>query len=162
MKTYPYTKSDFKIVPRYSKIMKIFPILFIVICLVSCTKETAEDYIKKGIVEENKSHFDKAVSFFDVAIKIDSSYADSYYHRGVCYFYMSKPDKALNDYTKAIKLQPTFSDAYQERGSLLFTLGEYELALRDFDYAIKLSPENKDLYSYRALVKKKLSKIPHK
>jgi tetratricopeptide (TPR) repeat protein len=134
--------------------MKQYWPLFILLLFCSCNKETADDCIKKGIIEENNSHFDKAISYFDAAIHIDSTYADSYYHRGICYYYLLKPDLALNDYSKAIQLQPFFLVAYEERASLLYILGEYELSVHDYDYAIKLNPKNKELYASRKLVLK--------
>ena len=111
--------------------------------------------LKIAFEAEKNLHYKQAISYFDAAIAIDSSYADSFYHRGICYIYMFQPQKAIADHTKAIALQPNFIAAYQERASIYYVVGEYDLGLKDINFVLQLDPKNKASMDVKALLLEK-------
>jgi tetratricopeptide (TPR) repeat protein len=60
--------------------------------------------------------YDKAISDFTEAIKLDPNYAIAYFDRGMVYDETKDYDKAISDYTQAIRLDPFNFDAYNNRG----------------------------------------------
>lgn len=135
--------------------MKSYLLFFIL--LISCHKQTPDDLLQKAYAEEKNLKYNEAISYFNAAIALDSSYADSFYHRGICYIYMVQPQKAVADYTKAIALQPNFLAAYHERASIYYAVAEYNLVLKDINFALQLDPKNKTSLNIKALLLEKIS-----
>ena len=131
------------------------PYLLFFILLLSCQKQTPDDLLQKAFDAEKNLKYNEAISYFNAAIALDSSYADSFYHRGICYIYMFQPQKAIADYTKAIALQPNFIAAYQERASIYYAVGEYDLGLKDINFVLQLDPKNKASMDVKALLLEK-------
>ena len=134
---------------------KILYLLFLV--LHSCGNTIQNDLLQKAFEAEKNLQYNKAINYFNAAVKENFMCADNYYHRGICYAYMVKPYKAIEDYSKAIKLQPNFLAAYQERASIYYAVAEYDLGLKDINFALQLDPKNKLSLNIKALFLEKIS-----
>lgn len=130
------------------------PYLFFLF-LISCQKQTPDDLLQKAFAAEKNLKYNEAISYFNAAIALDSSYSDTFYHRGICYVYLVQPHKAVADYTKAIALQPKFLAAYHERASIYYAVAEYDLGLKDINFALQLDPNNKTSLNIKALLLEK-------
>jgi tetratricopeptide (TPR) repeat protein len=131
------------------------PYFLFFLLFLSCQKQPPDDLLQKAFAAEKNLKYHEAISYFNAAIALHSSYADSFYHRGICYVYLVQPHKAIADYTKAIALQPNFIAAYQERASIYYVVGEYDLGLKDINFVLQLDPKNKASMDVKTLLLEK-------
>ncbi|MHC1790001.1 LysM peptidoglycan-binding domain-containing protein [Solidesulfovibrio sp.] len=109
----------------------------------------SEAAFEKGIEFGKQNKFQKAVEFFDKAIKLNPNRADFYASRGHAHYYLGQYPKAIDDYTKAIEKNPTFALAYSMRGLSRARSGRHPQAVEDFNKAISLGPNEADYYKGR-------------
>lgn len=60
-----------------------------------------------------KQDFPKAISFFNQAILVDSTYADAYFNRGYSYELSGDKESAKADYQKVLQLNPDYKNIKQ-------------------------------------------------
>jgi tetratricopeptide (TPR) repeat protein len=89
-----------------------------------------------------KGDYDKAISHYDQAIRLDPKVARAYHGRGVAYFHKGQYDKAITSYSDAIRLEPKNDSAFFDRGLARWQKGESREALVDFKQAIQLNSKN--------------------
>jgi LysM repeat protein/Flp pilus assembly protein TadD len=109
----------------------------------------AEAAFEKGIEFGKQNKFQKAIEFFDKAIKLAPNRADFFASRGHAHYYLAQYPKAIDDYTKAIEKNPTFALAYSMRGLSRARSDRYPQAIEDFNKAIGLGPNEADYYKGR-------------
>lgn len=90
---------------------------------------------------------DKAIHFLDIAIKLNSKFADSYNNRGIALAANKKYSEAVQDYNNAINLKINYVDAYLNKGIALNKLKKFTEARRITEHAIKLEPSNAKAYN---------------
>ena len=66
----------------------------------------AKTYYNSGMAYYKKQEYDKAITAFSEARKINPDYSEAYYNRGNAYWGEVDFDKAIVDYDKAIELNP--------------------------------------------------------
>jgi tetratricopeptide (TPR) repeat protein len=76
-------------------------------------------YCGRGDVYLAKKDYDKAISEYTKAIKLDPKNVDAYYNRALVYEYKNDYDKAISDYSEVIRLEPNSSAGTEY-------LGKYE------------------------------------
>jgi LysM repeat protein/Flp pilus assembly protein TadD len=109
----------------------------------------AEAAFEKGIEFGKQNKFQKAIEFFDKAIKLNAGRADFFASRGHAHYYLAQYPKAIDDYTKAIEKNPNFALAYSMRGLSRARSDRYPQAIEDFNRAISLGPNEADYYKGR-------------
>jgi LysM repeat protein/Flp pilus assembly protein TadD len=109
----------------------------------------AEAAFEKGIEFGKQNKFQKAIEFFDKAIKLNANRADFFASRGHAHYYLAQYPKAIDDYTKAIEKNPSFALAYSMRGLSRARSDKYQQAVEDFNKAISLGPTEADYYKGR-------------
>jgi len=90
-------------------------------------------------------HFDepqKAIEFFEKAVKVDPDYSEAYNNLGYSYEKMGNFEDAIPYYRKAIAnpLYSTVEKAYINMGNAYYRLSRYEAALSSFKEAAKRAP----------------------
>ena len=111
--------------------------------------DLAAAHHNRGYVYYVKGEYDRAVTEYDKAIRLDPNDGDYYNHRGNAFYSKGDYDRALADYGQAIKLKPDFAVAYANGGGTRSIRGEYDRAIADYDKAIRLDPNNADFYKNR-------------
>lgn len=113
-----------------------------------------------------KKQWDKAVKFFDNAIKADPNNVDAYIGRSLANLQMGNGDKALEDANAAVEKSPNSALAYAQRGLVQKVLGKNGDAEKDFTKAIELNPkyawalgQRADIYSRQKKQDKALADI---
>ena len=91
--------------------------------LASADKEDTDNpavdaYCLKGLMCASDGQYDKAISAYSEAIKLDPNYSFSYVGRGDAYAAKGDLDRALVDYDCAARLDPQ-NDAAKERANVL-------------------------------------------
>ena len=120
----------------------------------------AETAFEKGIEFGKQNKFQKAIEFFDKAIKLNPNRADYFASRGHAHYYTTQYPKAIDDYTKAIEKNPSFALAYSMRGLSRARSGRYPQAIEDFNKAISLGPNEADYYKGRGFTYLHLKQYP--
>jgi len=110
---------------------------------------TAQDFFNSGNAYLDEGDYDRAITDYTQAIKLNNNFADAYYNRGNAYFYKDDYDRAIADYTQVIRLNPNDADAYDNRGNAYCKKGDYDRAIADCTQAIKLNPNSDLAYSNR-------------
>ena len=110
------------------------------------------DCIKKGVhFFENRS-YDKAIEYYNIAIRLKSDSAIAYNNRGNAYSAQGKYNKAVEDYNEAIRLKPNYVEAYYNRGNLYAKRGKYEEAIKDYTKAINVNPKLSGAFNNRGIL----------
>ena len=100
-------------------------------------------YNNRGIHYFDIGEFDKAIEYFNKAIRLDPEFAIAYYNRGCAYNEKGDYDRAIGDYNKAVVLKPDHAVIYLSRGSVYHNMGNYEQAVEDYDNTVRLCPDYK-------------------
>ncbi|KAJ7582835.1 hypothetical protein C8J56DRAFT_865104 [Mycena floridula] len=95
---------------------------------------------------------DKAINFFQSALRVDARHYNAWYGLGTCYLRMSKIRLAEYHYRKAVEIHPHNAVLLGCVGMAVERRGERATALSLFDDAVRISPDN-------ALVRYRRAKI---
>ena len=118
----------------------------------SGAENDAEAYYKRGEEYLEEEDYDKAISEFTEAIRLNPKYAEAYSKRGAAYANKGDYDIAMSDYNEAIRLKPNYAEAYSDRGIMYAGKGNYDKALSDLNKAIRLNPKYARAYYHRGYV----------
>src|SRR3989339_240809 len=106
----------------------------------------------RGKVYQERGVYNKALSDYEQAIKIDPNCYEAYYNRGITYQTISKYDEALLDYDQAIKINPNYKQAFNNRGVVYYNKKDYKKAFFDYNQAIKIDKNYSEAYNNRGTV----------
>ncbi len=109
----------------------------------------AKGYFDSGRASFGRKEYDKAISDFSEAIRLDRNFADAYNNRGLAYYLKQNYDNAFSDYNEAIRLDPNHAEAYKNRGNAYYDNGNLYKAISDYNEAIRLNPNDADAYNNR-------------
>jgi len=109
----------------------------------------AEAYSDRGFAYFLEEEYDKAISDYDEAIRLNPKLAKAYFGRGFTYHKIGDYDKAVSDYSQAIRLNLKFADAYYYRGRVYHYKEDYDRAISDYNQAIRLNPNDAEAYYKR-------------
>jgi len=98
---------------------------------------------------KHKLVFEKAMSDFNQAIRLDPNDAVNYYERGSAYQMKREYDNAITDYNQALKRNPGYLEVYKNRREAYFSKGDYNHTIADCDQTILLDPNDIVAYNYR-------------
>lgn len=124
-------------------------------------------FSNRGVEWRIKGDYERAISDYDDAIRLDPDYADAYYNRCIAYNRQRKFDLALPDCNQAIALGPgantlnatgqeklsadrSKSDYYTQRGVAYHGRNEIDRAIADYGAALRLYPKNVAALNNRA------------
>jgi len=147
------------------------------IAIAACTKDIesgrfrghtlAIKYNDRGVIWSAMKEYDRALTDYGDAIRVDPRYADAYYNRCVAYNRKQFFDSAVGSCDDAIKLGPdknalnaagdnrlsperSKSDYFTQRGIAYHGKQDFEHAIADYDEAIRLDPNNTAASNNRA------------
>ncbi len=93
---------------------------------------------------DKKGPYDKAISVYNKAIKINPRDSMALLSRGYAYQLKEQYDKAISDYSEALEINPKIANAYVNRGILMSKLGYAKMACYDWKRLCELG----DCYYY--------------
>ncbi|XP_050212445.1 outer envelope protein 64, chloroplastic [Mercurialis annua] len=106
-------------------------------------ERSAEMAKEKGNQAFKEKQWQKAISCYTEAIKLNGKNATYYSNRAAAYLEVGSFLQAEADCTKAINLDKKNVKAYFRRGTAREMIGYYKEAIEDFQYALVLEPTNK-------------------
>ena len=108
-------------------------------------------YFYRGAAYYYKGDYDRAITDYDQAIRLQPDLAGAYYNRGLTYADKGDYDRAIADYDQAIRLRPDLAEAYYNRGNAYADKGDTDRAIADYDQAIQLRPDYATAYYNRGV-----------
>ncbi|KAL2254422.1 outer envelope protein 64, mitochondrial [Sesamum indicum] len=117
--------------------------------------DAAELLKEKGNAAYKGKQWNKAVSYYSEAIKLNDANATYYSNRAAAYLELGCFQQAEEDCSRAISLDKKYVKAYLRRGTARESLLLYREALQDFKHALVLEPQNK----VASLAEKRLRKL---
>ncbi|MEM6738061.1 MAG: tetratricopeptide repeat protein [Bacteroidota bacterium] len=109
--------------------------------------------------DQNIDNCKNAISKFNEAINIDSTYKNLFYNRALCYFKLKQYTNAINDYNIAVNQEPTSADVIYGRALAYLFLTDSVSACNDLQSAIDLGFEY-DIENFNNLCQKLAKKNP--
>ena len=106
-------------------------------------------YVHRGHAFLEEKRFDRALSDFEQAIKINPKNPQAYFYRGSAYSQIGKHQQAIKAYDRAIHLQPDFVEAYFNRGTAYGRLRNFTKSIADLSAAIGFDPALGKAYANR-------------
>jgi len=94
-------------------------------------------YYNRGTEYKDKEQYDRAITDFNEALRLNPKYPSAYNNRGIAYYKKGDHDRAIADYTQAINLEPK-SNRYYNRGLAWRDKGDKNRAIADFTEAERL------------------------
>ena len=115
------------------------------------TPTTAEEFRSRGWTFVERRDWDRAITDFNEAIRLDPNFARAYRNRSVAYFRKGDHNRALADANQSIRIDPNNYNSYSNRGWLYLEMGDNDRAIADYSEAIRLDDPNADSYNNRGL-----------
>jgi len=106
-------------------------------------------YKKRGVAYSAEKQYDKAISDYNKALKIEVNDEEIYYNRGNAYLEIGEYEKAILDYTYALKIKPNDPKIYYNRANVYIKIRDYEKAISDYNEALKINPNYIEAYINR-------------
>jgi len=94
-----------------------------------------------GVISSEQGDQEKAINYFEKAVKIKPDYVDALNNLGNAYAQQDDYEKAINCYQKSIKANPNMAFAYSNLGSVLCWQDKLEQANTYFQKAIEIKPD---------------------
>ena len=77
-----------------------------------------------------------AIKMFNIALSINSNYAEAHFNLGVIYHDLGRLDDAVDCYSRAIAINPNYPDAHNNLGTSLYDLGQLQASIESLEWAI--------------------------
>ena len=125
------------------------------------------DFIGVGVTHTNNELlsrekiilYEKAISDYNEALKLDPNNYIIYAERGRAYESKREYNKAIEDFTHAIKINSNSPTIYNDLGNTFSKTGEYDMAIANLNQAIKLDSKSPTLYNNRGMVYSRMGSI---
>lgn len=111
--------------------------------------QRAKKHMRRGHSRYKKRDYDKALSEYNQAIRIDPESFNAYFWRGRTFIKTGRYNEATDDFMKATELNPRYAEAYNNLGWIFGRRKKYDESIYYLDWSIKLAPENGWAYFYR-------------
>jgi tetratricopeptide (TPR) repeat protein len=95
-------------------------------------------HFQRGSEWNERGAYDRAITDYDAALRLNPKLARAYYARGNAWAGKGESDKAIADYDAAIRLNPKDTAPLIGRAVELTVKGEYARAIADYDAAIAI------------------------
>ena len=102
--------------------------------------KVAKELYTKGLVVFLEKDYEKALSYFEEAVKKNPHYAEAYCQIGYCHSQLSHYEEAIESFKQAILLNPDYTVAHYGLGWIYSQLGCYQQAIESFRQAINFKP----------------------
>lgn len=128
---------------------------------IDASPSSAELFLARGLLNNSKEKYSKALSDFDKAIALNekSNAFAAYYNRGIAFSFLEEYDSAIADFDKAAELDPGNPNVYYSRGLAYYQMENYEPSVNDFLKSDALNPNNPVTYYNLGMAFSKLDKL---
>lgn len=99
------------------------------------------NYAKGEVLRYGQKDYNKALRYYDTAIKSNGQMVDAYSSKAIVYLEMQKPKDGMKVCDDALKKFPNEPDLYFVRGLLNYQLGRPKLSIGDYDKLLSLDAD---------------------
>src|SRR5690348_6558659 len=108
-------------------------------------------HTSRGLAFRLKNDYERAISDYNEAIRLNPKNAIAYNNRGVAQRIRNIYDPAIADLSQAIRLSPGNATSYKERGMAYRQKNELDRAIADLNQSIRLNPTDAGAYTERGI-----------
>jgi tetratricopeptide (TPR) repeat protein len=112
---------------------------------ISSNEEALEMY-SKGIEASKQEHFQKAITYYEQALKIDPKFAFAWDNIGICYRRLENYDKALEAYQNSLKIDPNGTMPLQNIAIVYQYKKQYDKAIAAYEKLGEIDKDNPEIY----------------
>lgn len=104
----------------------------------------SEFYYQRGLVNNGRGKYRRAIADFDKLINTDSGTElfKVFLNRGISLMNILEYERATDDFTKSIELNGNNASAYHSRGMLNYQLRDFNASVLDFKKALEINVNN--------------------
>ncbi len=102
---------------------------------------SAEELYNTGLIFLWIEDYEKALSYFEKAVKEYPRYADAYFCIGYCNDELGRYTKAIDAYKQTIRINPDDAEAHSNLGVVYGKLGRHTKAIDAYKQAIRINPD---------------------
>ncbi len=99
-------------------------------------KNLENAYFYSGMIYLTDKKYDKAIGFFEKAIKIESAASDNHYYLGVALYETGKTKEAIKYLKNAVMFEPKFAQAHYYLGKAYEDSGNKKEAKKEYQKAV--------------------------
>ena len=85
--------------------------------------------------------YEKALPYFEMAVKKNPRYSEAYFNIGHCNDKLGRFTEAIEAYKQGIRIKPDYAEAHNDLGTTYGELGLYTEAIEAFKQAIRIKPD---------------------
>lgn len=117
-------------------------VLFLFIIFEQFNTYTSSIYLLKAVNYTKTGDWNRAISDYDQAVKLDPHNLDAQYFLASAYYDSDKKmaDKALAKFDELEKMAPDFILLHYKKGTIYFNTGEYDKAMQEHLKMLKIDP----------------------
>lgn len=105
--------------------------------LTKLNPDNADNFYQVGLLFEKSGMFNKALPYFQNAVKVDGNHSDAHYQAGFIYFHLSNLADAKKSFNEAVRLAPDNYAAHYYLGMCLKNEKDYEDAMKEFSLSAR-------------------------
>ncbi len=109
---------------------------------------SAEELYSKGLAFLWAEEYEKALLYFEKAVKKNPRYAEAYLNIGYCKNMLGRYQEAINASKQAIRIKPDYAEAHYTLGLAYVGLGRYQEAIDAFKQAIRIKPDYAEAHHF--------------
>lgn len=122
-----------------------------------------ETLSSRGIESAGNADYQKAIEYFNAALKVSPDSYEALYNRGNAYEGKGSYDQAIADFDAALRTRPADGRALSRRGDTYKRKGSYDQAIADYEAVLRIDSTNADAeQNIESLRKKRKERNSHK
>lgn len=110
------------------------------------SNKDAMDWYAKGLDESKQGNYEKAISYYQKAVKIDPEFAFAWDNMGISYRKLGNYDKALEAYQKSLEVDPTGMMPLQNIPVVYQYKQEYDKAIAAYEKLAEVDKDNPEIF----------------
>jgi len=103
-----------------------------------------KEFFKTGNTFFDQGKYEDAITYYNKALNIDSTYVDALYNKGLALENLGKYDEAITYYDKVLAINPNDTDTLNNKGLALDKLGKHDEAITYYDKLLAINPTDAD------------------
>ncbi|MDR0308029.1 MAG: tetratricopeptide repeat protein [Chitinispirillales bacterium] len=101
-----------------------------------------EGFFYRGMACFKKGSYARAISNYNMALKINPANVFVLFNRGLAHFYRGDNNRAVANYNAVLKIDPNNAEALSNRGLAYAKRGDHNRAIADYNAALRINPDN--------------------
>lgn len=109
--------------------------------------DQSKQVIDPGLIAILNKQYDKAVTIYQEALRIEPKAVDAWERLGASYDKLKQYDKALTAYQEAVRIKPDYPYAWYNLGVAYIDLKQYDKAVTAYQEAVRIKPDHADAWN---------------